>query len=255
MTKTITLVAVPGIPLIKPRDPLASILIDALKAANLPLVSGDIIVVAQKIVSKAEDRYVNLAGIEPSQRAQHYANLTGKDPRFVEAVLLESTDVIRAAPNILIAAHRLGFVMANAGIDQSNIEPANGTERVLLLPRNPDAAAASLAAAFDTAFDVSCGVVINDSFGRPWRNGVTGVALGAAGFPALLDMVGSLDLSGRRLQMTEIAVADEIAAGASLVMGQAAEGLPVVLVRGLTLTGPSRPASALIRDRAKDLFR
>jgi coenzyme F420-0:L-glutamate ligase/coenzyme F420-1:gamma-L-glutamate ligase len=145
--------------------------------------------------------------------------------------------------------------VANAGIDQSNIEQMDNTERVLLLPENPDAAAASLKVALDAAFGVACGVIINDSFGRPWRNGVTGVALGAAGIPSLLDMVGSPDLFGRKLQMTEIAVADEIAAGASLVMGQAAEGLPAVLVRGLSLTAPGRSAAALVRDPAKDLFR
>lgn len=254
MTKSVSFVAVPGIPLIQPGDPLASILTNALKAAGLPLTSGDVLAVAQKIVSKAEGRYVDLAGITPQERARHYAKLTGKDPRLVEVVLSESTDVVRAAPNVLIVAHRNGFVTANAGIDQSNIEHATG-ERVLLLPENPDAAAASLKAALDDAFGVTCGVVINDSFGRPWRNGVTGVALGAAGIPALLDMVGSPDMFGRKLQMTEIAVADEIAAGASLVMGEAAEGLPAVLVRGLEFTAPARPASALLRDRAKDLFR
>jgi coenzyme F420-0:L-glutamate ligase/coenzyme F420-1:gamma-L-glutamate ligase len=255
MTKSVTFVAVAGVPLIKPGDPLASILIDALKAAGLYITSGDILVVAQKIISKAEGRYVDLADITPSQRAQHYAELTGKDPRFVEVVLSESTDVVRAAPNVLIVAHRLGFIMANAGIDQSNIEHSDGEGRVLLLPENPDAAAAALKAALDDAFGVTCGVVINDSFGRPWRNGVTGTALGAAGIPSLVDMVGLPDMFGRKLQMTEIALADEIAAGASLVMGQAAEGLPAVLVRGLDSSAPARPASALIRDPAKDLFR
>lgn len=255
MTKSVSFVAVPGIPLIKPRDSLASILIDALKAADLSVVSGDVLVIAQKIVSKAEGRFVELADITPSQRARHYSEMTGKDPRFVEVVLSESTAVVRAVPNVLIVAHRLGFVMANAGIDQSNIEHSAGAGRVLLLPENPDAAATSLKAALDDAFGVTCGVVINDSFGRPWRNGITGVALGAAGIPSLLDMVGSPDMFGRKLQMTEIALADEIAAGASLVMGQAAEGLPAVLVRGLDLSAPIRPASALIRDSAKDLFR
>lgn len=255
MTKSVTFVAVTGIPLIKPGDPLASILVDALKAARLPPGNGDVLVVAQKIVSKAEGRYVDLADVEPSQRARDYAGQTGKDPRFVEVVLSESSDVIRIAPNVLIVAHRLGFIMANAGIDQSNIEHTNGADRVLLLPKNPDAAATTLKDALDAAFGVSCGVIINDSFGRPWRNGVTGVALGSAGIPSLIDMVGSPDMFGRKLQMTEIALADEVAAGASLVMGQAAEGLPAVLVRGLDLRAPARPASALIRDRAKDLFR
>ncbi len=255
MTKNVTFVAVPGIPLIEPRDPLASILVDALKGAGLPLISGDVIVIAQKIVSKAEGRYVELARIIPSDRAKHYAKLTGKDPRFVEVVLSESVDVVRAVPNVLIVTHRRGFVVANAGIDKSNIEHPDGKERVLLLPNDPDTAAADLKAALDDAFGVTCGVIINDSFGRPWRNGVTGVAVGAAGVPALLDMVGSPDIFGRKLEMTEIAVADEIAAGASLVMGQASEGQPAVLVRGLDFTAPARPASALLRDRAKDLFR
>ncbi len=255
MTKSVTFVAVPGIPLIKPGDPLASILVDALKAARLPLSNGDVLVVAQKVVSKAEGRYVDLVDVEPSPRARDYATQTGKDARFVEVVLSESSDVIRTAANVLIVAHRLGFIMANAGIDQSNIEHANGADRVLLLPKNPDAAAAALKDTLDAAFGVSCGVIINDSFGRPWRNGVTGVALGSAGVPSLIDMVGSPDMFGRKLQMTEIALADEVAAGASLVMGQAAEGLPAVLVRGLDLKAPARPASALIRDRTKDLFR
>jgi coenzyme F420-0:L-glutamate ligase / coenzyme F420-1:gamma-L-glutamate ligase len=255
MTKSVTFVPVAGIPLIKPGDPLASILIDALKAATLSLNNGDVVVVAQKIVSKAEGRYVDLAEVEPSPRAQHYASQTGKNPRFVEVVLSESTAVIRAAPNVLIVAHRLGFIMANAGIDQSNIEHTNGVERVLLLPENPDTVAASLKVALDTAFGVTCGVIINDSFGRPWRNGVTGIALGAAGIPSLVDMRGSPDMFGRNLQVTEIALADEVAAGASLVMGEAAEGLPVVLVRGLDLSSPARPASALIRNPAQDLFR
>ncbi len=255
MTKCVTFVAVAGIPLIKPGDPLASILIAALKAATLSLNNGDVLVVAQKIVSKAEGRYVDLADVEPSPRARDYASQTGKDARFVEVVLSESSDVIRAAPNVLIVAHRLGFIMANAGIDQSNIDHASGVGRVLLLPKNPDAAAASLKVAFDTAFGVRCGVIINDSFGRPWRNGVTGVALGAAGIPSLVDMIGSPDMFGRKLQMTEIALADQIAAGASLVMGEAAEGLPVALVKGLDLSATARPASALIRDPAKDLFR
>jgi coenzyme F420-0:L-glutamate ligase/coenzyme F420-1:gamma-L-glutamate ligase len=255
MTKSVTFVAVPGIPRINPRDPLASILIGALKIAQLHVASGDVVVVAQKVVSKAEGRYVNLAEVTPSERARHYAELTGKDPRFVEVVLSESADVVRAAPNVLIVAHRRGFVMANAGIDQSNIEHETEAGRVLLLPENPDASAATLKTAIDAAFGVTCGVVINDSFGRPWRNGVTGVALGAAGLPSLIDMVGAPDMFGRKLQMTEIAMADEIAAGASLVMGQAAEGLPAVLVKGLDLNAPARPASVLIRDKAKDLFR
>jgi coenzyme F420-0:L-glutamate ligase / coenzyme F420-1:gamma-L-glutamate ligase len=156
---------------------------------------------------------------------------------------------------LLIVAHRLGFVMANAGVDQSNIENTDGKERVLLLPLDPDGSAAALKARFDAAFAAEVGVIINDSFGRPWRNGVVGVALGVAGLPSLIDMIGVPDLFGRPMQVTEIAVADEIAAGASLLMGQAAEGWPVVVVRGLTFDAAARPASALVRPRELDMFR
>jgi coenzyme F420-0:L-glutamate ligase/coenzyme F420-1:gamma-L-glutamate ligase len=255
MAKSITYFAVAGIPLIKPGDNLARIIVDALHADGLPLQSGDIVVIAQKIVSKAEDRYVELKNVQPSEQARTLAGQIGKDPRYVEVVLSESAEVVRYRQNVLIVAHRLGFVMANAGVDQSNIRHVEGEERVLLLPRDPDGSAAALKARLDTAFDTDIGVIINDSFGRPWRNGVVGVALGVAGLPSLLDMIGQPDMFGRPMQMTEIAVADEIAAGASLLMGQAAEGLPVVVVRGLTFDAASRPASALVRPRERDMFR
>ncbi len=255
MAKSVTYFAVPGLPLINPGDNLAALIVVALKAAQLQLTSGDVVVVAQKILSKAENRYVELKHVQPSGRARDLADQTGKDPRYIEAVLSESTEVVRHRPNVLIVAHRLGFVMANAGIDQSNIEQVDGEERVLLLPRDPDGSAAALKARFDTAFDTNVGVIVNDSFGRPWRNGVVGVALGVAGLPSLLDMVGAPDMFGRPMQVTEIAVADEIAAGASLLMGQAAEGLPVVVVRGLTFDAAARPASALVRPRERDMFR
>jgi coenzyme F420-0:L-glutamate ligase/coenzyme F420-1:gamma-L-glutamate ligase len=255
MAKCITYFAVAGIPLIKPGDDLAGIIAAALHAERFQLQSGDVVVVAQKIVSKAEDRYVELRDVQPSEQARTLAEQIGKDPRYVEVVLSESTEVVRYRQNILIVAHRLGYVMANAGIDQSNIRHAEGEERVLLLPRDPDGSAAALKARLDTAFDTDIGVIINDSFGRPWRNGVVGVALGAAGLPSLLDMIGQPDMFGRPMQMTEIAVADEIAAGASLLMGQAAEGLPVVVVRGLTFDAAARPASALVRPRERDMFR
>lgn len=246
--------AVPGIPLIDPGDDLAAVIIDALKNEQIQLQPGDVAVIAQKIVSKAEGRYVALKNVVPSERAQTLASQTGKDPRYAELILSESEEIVRHRPNVIIAAHRLGYVMANAGIDQSNIG-RSGEERVLLLPRDPDRSAAALKAAFDQAFGIDTGVIINDSFGRPWRLGVTGVALGAAGVPALKDMIGEPDLFGRPMQVTAIAIADEIAAGASLLMGQAAEGLPVVIVRGLMLSGSSLPASALIRPRGQDMFR
>jgi coenzyme F420-0:L-glutamate ligase/coenzyme F420-1:gamma-L-glutamate ligase len=255
MAKSITYSAVTGIPLIKPGDDLAGIIVDALRAEGLPLQSGDVVVIAQKIVSKAEGRYVELRDVQPSEQARTLAEQIGKDPRYVEVVLSESAEVVRYRQNVLIVAHRLGFVMANAGIDQSNIRHLEGEERVLLLPRDPDGSAAALKARLDAAFDSDIGVIINDSFGRPWRNGVVGVALGVAGLPSLLDMIGQPDMFGRPMQMTEIAVADEIAAGASLLMGQAAEGLPVVVVRGLRFDAAARPASALVRPRERDMFR
>jgi coenzyme F420-0:L-glutamate ligase/coenzyme F420-1:gamma-L-glutamate ligase len=255
MAKSITYFAVPGLPLINPGDNLAALIVDALKSEQWQLISGDIVVVAQKIVSKAESRYVDLKDLRPSEPAQTLAEQIGKDPRYVEVVLSESTEVVRHRRNTLIVAHRLGFVMANAGVDQSNIEHNAGEDRVLLLPLDPDGSAAALKAQFDMAFAANVGVIINDSFGRPWRNGVVGVALGVAGLPSLLDMIGAPDLFGRPMQVTEIAVADEIAAGASLLMGQAAEGLPVVVVRGLTFDAVARPASALVRPRERDMFR
>jgi coenzyme F420-0:L-glutamate ligase/coenzyme F420-1:gamma-L-glutamate ligase len=244
-----------GIPLIEPGDDLAQILADALRENGLGPADGDILVVAQKIVSKAEGRYVNLAEVTPSERAREIAGQTGKDPRHVEVVLSESEEIVKVGPHVIVAAHKLGFVMANAGIDESNISHGEGSGRVLLLPCDPDGAAAELKRRLDQAFGVSVGVVINDSFGRPWRNGVVGVALGAAGVPSLVDRIGSQDLFGRRLKVTEIAVADELASAASLLMGQADEGIPAVLVRGFRCDAPARPASALIRSRERDMFR
>ena len=255
MAKSVTYFAVPEIPLIEPGDDLAALIVAALKAAKYPLQSHDIVVIAQKIVSKSEDRYVRLKDVRPSEKALQLAEQVGKDPRYLEVVLSESEEIVRYRPNIVIAAHRLGFVMANAGIDQSNIEHRDGEERVLLLPRDPDDSAKKLKASFDKEFSANVGVIINDSFGRPWRNGVVGVALGVAGLPALLDKIGAPDMFGRPLQITEIAIADEIAAGASLLMGQAGEGQPVVVVRGLKFDERPRPASSLVRARERDMFR
>jgi coenzyme F420-0:L-glutamate ligase/coenzyme F420-1:gamma-L-glutamate ligase len=244
-----------GIPLIEPGDDLAEILADALRENDVGLRDGDILVVAQKIISKAEGRYVNLADVTPSERAREIAATTGKDPRHVEIVLSESEEIVKVGPHVVVAAHKLGFVMANAGIDESNISHGEGAGRVLLLPHDPDGAAAELKRRLDGAFAVSIGVVINDSFGRPWRNGVVGVALGAAGVPSLVDRVGAQDLFGRKLKVTEIAVADELASAGSLLMGQADEGIPAVLVRGFRAAAPEKPALALIRSRERDMFR
>jgi coenzyme F420-0:L-glutamate ligase / coenzyme F420-1:gamma-L-glutamate ligase len=247
--------ALPGIPLIEPGDDLAAILAKALVESDVGLHDGDVLVVAQKIVSKAEGRYVRLDDVKPSERAVEIARRTGKDERRVEVILSESDEIVKLGPQLVIAAHKLGFVMANAGIDESNISHEDGAERVLLLPRDPDRSAAELKRKLDAMFGVSAAVIINDSFGRPWRNGVVGVALGAAGLPSLVDQRGAPDLFDRKLRVTEIAVADELASAASLMMGQAAEALPVVLARGFHFEAPSRPAAALVRERERDLFR
>jgi coenzyme F420-0:L-glutamate ligase / coenzyme F420-1:gamma-L-glutamate ligase len=250
--KTVTYTALPGIPLIAPGDDLFPIIAGAMTAARIVPQPADILVIAQKIVSKAEDRYVDLARVTPAPRAIALAAATRKDPRLVEVILGESTEVIRQHEDLLIVAHRLGFVMANAGVDQSNID---GGDRVLLLPQDPDRSCATLKAAFDRRFGVDIAVVINDSFGRAWRNGVVGVALGAAGLPALQNLVGAPDLFGRPMRVTEVAIADELAAAASLVMGQADEGTPVVHVRGLRWAAAPANAAALIRPKHMDLFR
>lgn len=246
--------AVPDLPLVEPGDDLAGLIAKALKSAEIGLRDGDILVVAQKVISKADGLYVALDTVAPSDRARELAALTGKDPRHVEVVLSETEEIVKAGPHAIVSAHKRGFVMANAGIDESNIDHKNGP-RVLLLPRDPDGAAAALKSRLDREFGVACGVVINDSFGRPWRNGVVGVALGAAGVPSLVDRIGAEDLFGRKLKATEIAVGDALASAASLLMGEADEGLPVVLVRGYRNPAPERPASALIRSRDRDMFR
>ena len=252
--RSLTLSALPGIGEINPGDDLGGVLCGTLIALGLTPRPHDVLVVTQKVVSKAEDRYVSLDTVQISPRAAKIAAATGKDPRLVELVLAESTEVLRADErNILIVRHRLGFVMANAGIDRSNVP---GTDRVLLLPRDPDSSAARLRSSVAERFGVEqIGVVISDSFGRPWRKGITHVALGAAGIPSLLDRRGEQDRGGRGLQVTEVAMADLLASAAGLLMGEGAEGLPAVLIRGITWTASSVPASALIRPIEEDLFR
>lgn len=253
--KSITLTALPRFPLVEPGDDVAAMIAEAIGDAGLDLVDGDILVVAQKIVSKAEGRYVDLATIAPSPRALELAQIVRKDARHVEVILSEADEVVRYRQDVLIVVHRLGFVMANAGVDESNIEHRPDEERVLLLPQDPDASCRRLKEQLDANFAATIGIVINDSFGRPWRNGVTGVALGAAGVPALRSLIGAPDLFGRAMRMTEVAVADELAAAASLLMGQAAEGLPVVHVRGFTCEAPHNDARSLIRPKERDMFR
>jgi coenzyme F420-0:L-glutamate ligase/coenzyme F420-1:gamma-L-glutamate ligase len=248
----LVLAAPPGIPMIAAGDDLAAIIVAALRDAGFPLTAGDVLVLAQKIVSKAEGRGVDLATVTPSPRAVALAKETGKDARIVELILAESTEVLRHRPGVLIVAHKLGLVLANAGIDRSNVD---GGEQVLLLPRDPDRSCAELRRAIAAATGVEVGVMIIDSIGRAWRNGTIGTAIGIAGLPGLLDLRGTPDLYGRPLETTEVGLADELAAAASLVMGQAGEGRPVVLARGLGYGRRDGTARELVRPREKDLFR
>jgi coenzyme F420-0:L-glutamate ligase / coenzyme F420-1:gamma-L-glutamate ligase len=249
------ILALPAIPMVQPGDDLATLIEAGFARGGIVPRDGDVLVVAQKIVSKAEGRIVDLADVTPSPRAVALAAEAGKDPRAVEVILSESVRVVRSRPGVLIMEHRLGFVMANAGVDQSNVGPQDGAQRLLLLPHDPDGSAAALRAALAARTGVMLAVIINDSFGRAWRRGTAGVAIGAAGLPALRDLRGQPDLFGRTLEVSVIGFADEIAAAASLLMGQAAEGQPVVLVRGLTWDAPASDAAALVRPAQEDMFR
>ena len=251
----ITITALDGIPPVGPGDDLAGLLMAALERHGIRPQRRDILVVTSKIVSKAEGRYLDLGSLEPSERARELAQITRKDPRLVEAILSEATEVIRARPNVLIVATRHGLVMANAGIDQSNLAAEDHGRRVLLLPRAPDDSACSLKTRLDEHFSTDIGVIVSDSAGRAWRLGTVGLAIGAAGVPALWDRRGEEDLSGRPLEVTEVGFADAVAASAVLAMGEAAEGRPAALVRGLDWSAPERTASALVRPKREDLFR
>lgn len=226
----------------------------ALDRAGLALHDGDALAVAQKIISKAEGRLIDPAEVEPGDRALELAERVGKDPRLVELILRESDEVSRVRPGVLIVSHRLGFTSANAGIDRSNVGPGD-EERVLLLPLDPDASARRIRATIADERGVDVGVIITDSHGRPFRLGTVGVAIGVAGLPALWDRRGEPDRYGYRLQHTDVGVADEIAAAAGLLMGQAAEGQPAVLIRGLRLPPGDGRASDLIRPKELDLYR
>jgi coenzyme F420-0:L-glutamate ligase/coenzyme F420-1:gamma-L-glutamate ligase len=241
-----------GIGEIEAGTDLADVLGAAVARCGLDLQAHDVLVVAQKVVSKAEERFVDLRDVEPSARARELAGATAKDARLVELILRESSEVLRARANVLIVRHRLGYVLAQAGIDRSNVP---GDERVLLLPVDPDASATSLRDALRARTGVDVGVVISDSFGRPWRLGTTNVAIGVAGVTALWDRRGERDRTGRALESTLVAWADAIAAAAGLLMGEAAESVPAVLVRGLACPAAPNPARTLVRPLDEDLFR
>lgn len=259
-----TLTALPGLPLIAPGDDLADLLADALSRAGTGLANGDVIAVASKLLSRSEGRYVDLSTVSPSPRAQALSAQIEKDARLVELILRESTAVSRTAPGALIVRHRLGFVAANAGIDQSNAQPpgaqAGSGPWALLLPEDPDASAERLRARLGERSGADIGVIISDSMGRPFRLGTVGAAIGVAGLPALVDGRGQPDLFGRPLMATITALADQIAAAADLVAGQADEGRGAILVRGVAwpraagVPGAPSGARALVRAAEQDLY-
>ncbi len=254
---SLTLTAIPGIPLIQAGDDLAGLLLQALDAAAITLQDGDVLVLAQKIVSKAEGRWVNLATVIPSPRALALGAEIDKDPRLVDLVLQESNAVLRTRPGTIVVEHKLGFVCANAGIDHSNVAGDGGqdVEWVLLLPADPDGSAQRLRQRFEQAGGCRVGVLIIDSHGRAWRQGVVGISIGLAGLPGLVDLRGQPDLFGYTLRITQIGAADELAAAASLMMGQAAEGTPLVHVRGFPYALRESTIKELLRPKEQDLFR
>ena len=245
------LIALSDLPLVAAGDDLAELIANALQKSDLQLDDHDVLVVAQKIVSKAEDRLVDLATVVPSEQAQRRAGETGKDPRLLELILRESVRVVRQTDSLIITETTFGAVMANSGVDQSNIEAGHA----LLLPEDPDHSAATLRQHLMHRFSKTVGVIIADSMGRAWRQGIVGHAIGVAGVQALVDLRTSLDLFGRALRSTQIGLADEIAAAATMVMGQGAEGRPVVLVRGFGGFDHPTNAKELVRDKDRDLFR
>ncbi len=251
----LTFTALPDIPLIRPGDDLVAITLAGLSAAGVMLRDGDVIVVGQKIVSKAEGRFVDLKQIHASPEAEALAEETSKDPRLVELILRESAEVLRKRDNLIIVEHKLGFVCANAGIDRSNVKMEEAGEWVLLLPEDPEMSARELRDGLQTASGVNIGVLINDSHGRSWRMGTVGVCIGVAGFPVVVDLRGQKDLFDYTLRSTVIGLADEIAAGASALMGQAQEKLPLILVRGLPYPLREGSLSEILREKELDLFR
>jgi coenzyme F420-0:L-glutamate ligase/coenzyme F420-1:gamma-L-glutamate ligase len=249
----VTILSLTGIPLIQPGDDLPKLILESLDRMQCPLVAGDVLVVTSKIVSKSEGRFVQLEDVVPSDEAMALADETEKDPRLVELVLKESANISRQGHRVLVTQHRLGFVSANAGIDQSNVDGSD--ERVLLLPVDPDRSAAAIREAIHAATGVEVGVVISDTHGRPFRMGNVGVAVGVAGIPAVLDLRGEKDLFGRVLRVTTQGYADLVASAAHLVCGEGDEGLPVTLVRGLHYPSVMGTAAELNRPPELDLYR
>ena len=252
---SLILTSIKGIPLIRQDDDLADIILNSLQESQIDLQDNDVLVLAQKIVSKAEGRMVDLATVTPSQHAITLAKQTDKDARLIELILQESNEVLRTRPGTIIVEHKLGFVCANAGIDHSNVSQDSDEELLLLLPQDPDLSSRKIRDEIQSKTGKRIGVLIIDSHGRAWRNGTVGVAIGVSGLPALEDLRGKPDLFGTELRITQVGVADELAAAASLMMGQAAEGTPVVHVRGFPYPLREGSLKELIRPKELDMFR
>jgi len=254
----LTLTSLKGIPLVKQGDDLSVMILESLQIEGIELQNSDVIVLAQKIVSKAEGRCVHLDTFIPSDEAIKLAEASGKDPRHVQAIIEESRKILRAVPNVIIAEHNKGFICANAGIDHSNVKGIDLDtldDWVLLLPKDSDSSAAKIRVKLETESQKRIAVLIIDSHGRPWRQGTIGMTIGVSGMPALVDLRGKLDLFGRELQATQVAAADELAAAASLIMGQADEASPVVHARGFPYALRESGLEELIRPESLDLFR
>jgi coenzyme F420-0:L-glutamate ligase/coenzyme F420-1:gamma-L-glutamate ligase len=251
----LTVLPIPDLPMVQPGDDLVAIINEAMAKADLSFQEDDILVLAQKIISKSEGRFARLSDMEPSAQAHAIAEETGKEPDFVEMVLSQSNDVVRTGPNVLIVEAFTGIVMANAGIDRSNIDRGEGDDNALLLPLDSDVSARALRDQFVEQSGKTIAVVIADSVGRAWRYGTSAMAIGCAGLEPLDDQRGDVDMFGHTLEVTEIALADQVAAAANLVMGEATEAIPAAIVRGLSYPRTDRPSSVLIRKKEEDLFR
>jgi coenzyme F420-0:L-glutamate ligase/coenzyme F420-1:gamma-L-glutamate ligase len=247
------LFAVPGIPQIKAGDDLGTLIAECIDTAHLQLLDGDVVIVAQKIVSKAEGRTVCLNDVKPGAEAIELARAADKDPAMVQLILDESHSIVRHRPGVIIAEHKAGWILANAGIDRSNV--TSDADQVLLLPERPNQSARQLRNEFRQRYGIQCGVIVADSVGRPWRMGTTGMALGSAGVEALANLRGQSDMFGRLLEVSEHAVADSIASAAELLLGEADEAIPVVILRGLNEGHSEQDATALLRSKHEDMFR
>ncbi len=253
--RSLTLFPLPGVPEVEPGADLAQLVIDAVAEAGQRLDRGDVLCVAQKIVSKAEGRIIELATVTPSSRALELAPRVDKDPRLVELILAESESIVACKPGVIVVEHRSGVILANAGIDHSNVGGSDSAERVLLLPEDANASARRLREQLRERIGAGIGVIITDSVGRPWRLGTVGIALGCSGIPALRDLRGRRDRHGRLLRVSETADADSLASAACLLMGEADEALPLVLIRGYPFRDEEQDAATLLRDASGDLFR